>query len=212
MIPSAGISDSIHFFTHYINQTLLSWLLVRVSHTSLIQRSYPLVMETVSSLNCLICTETIPPTENHLLTWCGHFWCRACVNKGFSAACEVEDLYPPRCCQQINFTQARHLLDEEVAALYAQKRIEYSSGSRLYCHNVTCQRFLQPNPTGQYNVPCPKCELDTCTRCRSKGHEGGCPSDPEHEIFMHAVAEAGYRQCGNCKRMIEKVSGCNHIV
>lgn len=160
---------------------------------------------------CLICTEKFPYAADHLVTWCGHVWCKACVNRRVRAACENEELYPPKCCQQIEFGQVRGLLDEDLLILYTRKHDEYSSTTRLYCHNITCQEFLQPGSTDLNKVHCSKCGLDTCSRCNRKAHDGVCPSDLEHETFIEAVSRAGFQQCSTCKCTVEKVTGCDHI-
>lgn len=161
---------------------------------------------------CIVCTENISSSDGHLVTWCGHIWCRLCVNKRFIAACHEEGSFPPRCCNEIDFHQAQPLLDDEVAVLFIQKDREYRSIERLYCHDVRCQQLIQLSPIRHGKVHCEKCGLDTCTRCKGNAHDGICPKDPAHEDFMEAVAQAGFQQCSKCSRVIEKVSGCNHIV
>lgn len=161
---------------------------------------------------CLICTENIPYRDSHLLTWCGHIWCKACVNRRVQVACENEEMYPPTCCRKIELNQVRGLLEDDLLSLYTQKQDEYSSATRLYCHNITCQEFLQPDLANRNQAHCSKCGLDTCSRCKSKAHDGTCPSDLEHQTFVEAALRAGFQQCSTCRFTVEKVAGCNHIM
>lgn len=170
------------------------------------------VITNYRALACTVCTETIPPKDRHLLTQCFHIWCKACVNNRFAVACRQESSFPPRCCEEIDYSQARPLLEGELAALFVEKAREYRSFERLYCHNVQCQKVIQLGKTSHKSIHCEKCGLDTCAHCARKAHENACSEDPDLVSFLQAVTQAGFQQCSRCKTFIEKSLGCNHIV
>lgn len=171
----------------------------------------PATMSSKDDKTCLICIATIPSTAESFQTSCGHTWCKGCLSQGVAIACQQEDSFPPKCCTEITVEQARKFLDKQLLNLFLVKKIEYGTRERLYCHNPACQRFLQQAEASRLDIKCPKCNLSTCGTCKAKAHQGYCRANEDDQSFRAAVAQAGYQQCSSCKRVIEKVAGCNHI-
>ena len=75
------------------------------------------------------------------------------------------------------------------------------------CPSEKCEQgILELNSDGE-PITCNKCQNTFCSKCFFVVHEGDCDKN-ELEFFENNLH---YRQCSNCKNVIEKNQGCNHI-
>lgn len=159
--------------------------------------------------HCLICTDSIDIQSLSFLANCGHRWCQECLEQRIDLACREEHSFPPRCCFEITLEDVQLFLPPDLFDRFYRRRQELGTADRLYCHKTTCQQLL---PRSAEKIQCWECGSWTCALCKEAGHEGPCPVVPAEEEFKAAAAEAGYQQCRKCKRMVEKTSGCHHMV
>lgn len=161
--------------------------------------------------NCVVCGHQVEGLSI-MTAPCGHTYCVKCVNKLFDCAAEDEFSFPPKCCGQI-ITQenAERFLSPDIYRKFQERSEEFSTTNRTYCSDPKCVTFISSNATVGGKAQCPACQKLTCTACKAEAHEGDCTDDPVVQSFMTAAAEAGFQQCGECKRMIERTQGCNHI-
>ena len=160
---------------------------------------------------CVACQE-----EKHsfdiLEAPCGHSYCRACINGLFQGALIDESLFPPRCCRQVILLSSRtEFFDEKFIKLFDAKSIEYSTPNRTYCRG--CETFMEPRYITQDVGICPSCQLRTCVLCKAIAHEDGeCPMDSAYQSVLSLASEKRWKICYSCKKMVERIEGCNHIM
>lgn len=160
---------------------------------------------------CAVCGDEEAET-NMMTAPCSDTYWGGCVNGLFERAQKQELNFPPKCCgQTIAIEDAELLLSSETYHKFQRKFEEFSTTNRTYCFDLECATFLPSKAVEDNKAKCPACEKLTCTACESAAHEGDCREDPAVESFLTTAAEAGFRQCRECKRMIELVSGCYHI-
>ena len=161
--------------------------------------------------DCVVCGYEVEELSI-MIAPCGHTYCGKCVDKLFDRAAVDESSFPPKCCGQI-ITQenVERFLSSDIYKRFQEKSEEFSTTNRTYCSDPKCVTFISSNATIGNKAKCPACQKLTCTVCNAEAHEGDCSEDPVVQSFMTAAAEAGFQQCGECKRVIERTQGCNHI-
>lgn len=160
--------------------------------------------------SCVICTDEF--SERHLITApCGDHYCKTCTGQLYNLAMKDESLFPPRCCRQpIPLRIATPLLTAAQVQIFLEKRVEFNTQNRTYCHNTTCGAFVAPDNISGEKALC-TCGALTCIVCKAAAHEDDCPEDPAYAALMAFAAAEGYQTCQQCKRLVELSIGCNHI-
>ena len=160
---------------------------------------------------CVICRDE-KPTGDTITAPCDHNYCTACINELFQFASRDESLWPASCCQkEIPLAHACRYLEHDICKHYEQQSKEFSSIDRTYCCNTACLIFMPSKCIDGDRATCASCHSKTCIICKSGAHDGDCPDDPAVQSLMETAAKEGFRQCFNCKRMIELTLGCFHI-
>lgn len=162
---------------------------------------------------CVVCLETVHPADLVTLP-CGDHYCRQCLNDRFDSAALNEGDFPPACAHgPIELTSVRTSLLRSVVRAYEAIQEEFSTPNRVYCHVSTCSAWIPPDRISVNAANCPACNKATCAYCKAKLHaRGECPDDPEVRSLMTTAQEEGYQQCSQCRRLIERTEGCNHIM
>lgn len=160
--------------------------------------------------DCVICADEFP--ARHLITApCGDYYCKNCTGRLYDLAMKDESLFPPRCCgKPIPLGIATPVLTAAQVQKFHEKRIEYNTQNRTYCHDTTCGAFVAPEKISGEKAMC-TCGTMTCTVCKSAAHEDDCPKDPAYTSFVALAAAKGYQKCQQCKRLVELSLGCNHM-
>ena len=152
---------------------------------------------------------------------CEHKGCRDCVQKLFETSIDNEDLFPPRCCDKtkpVTLEACNRFLKPAAVAQFKKKEIEYSTpaSERIYCYNEPCSAFIPPTSyvveEGIWWAKCAECHLTTCTTCKQRWHfASDCRQDPALQQLMELASTKEWKQCTNCRSMIEMTYGCNHM-
>ncbi|CAF9910243.1 MAG: hypothetical protein ALECFALPRED_006435 [Alectoria fallacina] len=160
--------------------------------------------------NCVICMDEF--SARHLITApCGDHYCKTCIGQLYNLAMKDESLFPPRCCRQpIPLGIATPLLTVAQVQKFLEKRVEFNTPNRTYCHDTTCGAFIAPDNISGEKAMC-TCGALTCTVCKAAAHEDDCPEDPAYASLMASAAAEGYQTCQQCKRLVELSIGCNHM-
>ena len=160
--------------------------------------------------SCVICSDKF--RARHLITApCGHHYCKACIGQLYNLAMKDESLFPPRCCRQpIPLGIARRMLTSGQEQKFLEKRVEFSTPNRTYCHDTSCLAFIRPDNISGEKARC-TCGALTCVVCKAAAHEGDCPKDPAYASLMGFARAQGYQTCQQCKRLVELAVGCNHM-
>ena len=159
---------------------------------------------------CVICTDEFP-ARHLIIAPCGDRYCKTCTGQLYDLAMADESLFPPRCCRQpIPLEIATPLLTAAQVQEFLEKRVEYNTPNRTYCHDTTCGAFVAPDSVSGEKAMC-ACGALTCTVCKAAAHEDDCPEDPAYALLMTFAAAEGYQTCKQCKRLVELSIGCNHM-
>lgn len=148
---------------------------------------------------------------------CGHDYCGQCMVNLLELAVVDESLFPPRCCKtEIPLDIMEPFLTSRQIRTFNEKKVEFGTPNRTYCHDVTCSAFIPPDLLSdilpEQVVTCGKCGKQTCTMCKGAGHElEDCPDDTATQEVIHLAQEKGWQRCFSCGRMVELYQGCNHI-
>ncbi|KAI9774090.1 MAG: hypothetical protein M1840_005183 [Geoglossum simile] len=161
--------------------------------------------------DCTACTDRYPASDL-VHTHCAHYYCTKCIASLFEIAAKDESRFPPKCCgKPISLDIAKRSLTFDQISSFNKKSIEYSTPNRTYCSKEGCYAFIEPAFIKGDTATCEKCLQKTCVDCKCKSHEGKCPEDAGLESLVKKAAEKGWQRCFKCKRMVERVSGCNHM-
>lgn len=164
---------------------------------------------------CAICMGSTTPRKS-IHRQCGHRVCQRCISHVFTEVSKNRELFPPKCCKEIESNEVRHFLSPELAKTYEAKRIEYTTPNPTYCHVNKCSAFLPPSVIwAEYKVgQCPekKCAQWTCTMCKQRSHGWNpCPEDKELRRTKRLAKKEGWRNCPRCNELIARTYGCNQM-
>lgn len=165
-----------------------------------------------SAAPCVVCgkpAEVTPP--------CSHGYCWDCLTDLIRHGCEDGQRWPPRCCgYRVNLdnpeVQAR--LPPDVVRLVAEKRVYYPTRGKLFCCDSKCRKYIPPHEVDEFtNIGfCEGCTGGTCALCRRHPHIGNCRVDFQQKAMEKYLAYMGWKRCEQCGRVVDRVSGCNHVV
>ena len=165
----------------------------------------------VELVTCVACTERWLKSYTYSAP-CRHRYCPECLTVLFDNATKDESMYPPRCCEQvIPLASVRSIISTELADTFADKAEEYETLDRTYCVNPSCGRFIPPSVMSHNHAGCHKCGTSTCARCKKKYHAGHCLPDHNMDKLLKLAKEKKWQSCSNCRRLVEKRSGCDHM-
>ncbi|KAI1457900.1 hypothetical protein F4805DRAFT_467167 [Annulohypoxylon moriforme] len=143
---------------------------------------------------------------------CEHEFCQICLDRLFQVASENELQFPPRCCrQEIPLEPNEKFLSPWVIRHFRVKAAEFTDPKRTYCHRPTCSAFIPAFLCKSNLAQCQVCFARTCTFCKGKYHNGDCPFDKGLLQVLKLAKKEGWRQCPECKTMIERNNGCEHM-
>jgi len=195
-----------------------------VSHQACHSHQDPLAagqkVATITTVECLTCTVDAPSNEAAHLP-CGHDMCHDCLKRLFELSTKDEQLMPPRCCTAtpIALHHVANLFDNDFKARWNEKQQEFSTQNRMYCPKRGCGRWIKPHRiqddprTGRRKGYCRFCDMEVCGRCNLEWHGSSkCAVDKKaDEAFARMANMEGWKECYNCKAMVELRDGCSHM-
>jgi len=160
---------------------------------------------------CCVCFET----RYCVSAPCGDTYCHVCLGAIFQNATVDEELFPPRCHkQEIPLFLVQPFMSKEDITRFKQKREEFKTRNRTYCHNTDCGRFI---PTAYIDEEsdcalCGSCGKMTCVNCKKTYHGiADCPEDKDLTATLQLAAQEGWQRCRECHRLVMKAFGCQRI-
>ena len=95
---------------------------------------------------------------------------------------------------------------------------ENNSDEITFCPTAGCNYMCYYDKT-EYHLNCPLCKKNYCLNCKTEWHTNKTCEEYQREKkesdvdaqFENYVKGSKLKQCPNCKRWVEKISGCNHI-
>jgi len=189
--------------------------------------------------SCGICLEAKYPSEFFDKMVCSHRFCSTCIVLHIHSKLQ-ENSVPihcpePNCSEHLiplNFEVIlpNHAIEKWNSAL-AEAEIPVSH--RYYCPFNDCSALLFKDvpevgsstataAVGFKKSECPECRRLFCGQCSVPWHEGlDCselkklsPSEKEKDdlILFKLAKEKEWQRCARCRQIVEKTSGCRHIV
>ena len=147
---------------------------------------------------------------------CSHFYCNDCLLTMVTMFLKGESP-PPKCCNQlISGPGMKTAIGSTVDQKLKEKLIEFNDPDKTYCSNERCSRYIVfkrsflSRLTTRRIYTC-VCGFRTCRKCKSSAHSGLClhPWDAAFE-WMKMISR--WQDCFNCGRVIERISGCTHMM
>ena len=175
-------------------------------------------------VTCPICYDEVSHPEQ---LGCGHVYCSGCLRHYLASAPETKT-FPlvclgdeAACKMPISLPLIRRFMTPQAfqALVEAAFRsyLDQHSQELKYCTTPDCQQIYRHSPEMRV-LQCPSCFSSICSACDEEAHEGvTCQERRDQKnpsvqdrLFNEWANEHGKR-CPECKSVIEKTEGCNHI-
>ncbi|KAK3343438.1 hypothetical protein B0T25DRAFT_508249 [Lasiosphaeria hispida] len=162
---------------------------------------------------CVACGDKFRSFHVVTCSACPHEYCQECLESLFRASFSDETLFPPKCCGAALPLEACYVaLPSAVVAEFQEKKVEFETPNRTYCHRPACSTFVPPQSVRGDVATCVKCWHQTCAICKGSSHVGSdCPHDPAVQEMARLAAEQGWQKCFQCARFVELDTGCYHM-
>jgi len=194
----------------------------------------PLVKE-----QCSICLEAKYPSEFFGGMVCSHRFCSTCMVLHIRSKLQEKMVTihcpEPSCSEYLSPQQCQLILPKQTLEEWCLALVEEEipSSQRFYCPFKDCSALLLRDvpevgsSTGAAAVvikesECPECNRLFCAQCSVPWHAGlDCsdleklsPSEREGDdlLLLKLAKEKDWQQCGKCGRIVEKTSGCCHMI
>ncbi|EGG18384.1 hypothetical protein DFA_03878 [Cavenderia fasciculata] len=175
-------------------------------------------------MSCIICLRASIPTEDSIhFKPCQHLICVECGNNLFK-----RNIYNNKSlqCPSLKCKSKLDLIKDESKIIQSIGKVEYEKivFFKLYpsrvIHCFKCdKKFINPINNMNLNVSCDHCKQSICTNCISIPHPGtSCQNNQlsmksENEKKTNEIVKSIKRCPGlNCGILVEKISGCQHVV
>ncbi|KAL1720039.1 hypothetical protein EV715DRAFT_197704 [Schizophyllum commune] len=140
---------------------------------------------------------------------CGHVYCTTCAKHLLSSATENKT-FPLFC---IGEDATCGLFDAAFAT-----HMERTADQLKYCRTAACGQVYSTTGDRRF-LTCPSCFATVCTGCNEGAHVGWtCEENApdvrrkhDEELNDALIAEQNYKRCPNCRVLVEKTEGCNHM-
>lgn len=171
----------------------------------------------VAHRTCSLCCIDTPVNDIATLP-CKHQCCRGCIDKLFAASVAYEALFPPRCCSRrsISLSLARPFLQPTTLERYEKQapELQTSPHKRVYCSRPACSTWIPPTTFSGDVAACPRpdCDAETCIKCKGEAHgETECREDEATRSLLALAEDKKWKRCPRCRRVVERVDGCEDM-
>lgn len=191
------------------------------------------VPDQVEKFRCDVCMNDTPLKDAVKLGQCHNRYCATCTSSYLNITVLNSRSFPIRCpdtsCgEQLDTWKCADFLDkrgveggEKLRTLALLKTI-----SKLaYCSNPRCNTPFDYIKDDDGNaaegatkkicthVTCPLCKVKTCVMCNTQFHEGlTCDEAKLNDPLNELKRERQWKHCPECKTLIERTVGCDHMV
>lgn len=179
--------------------------------------SYPNSIQKIKP-PCLIC-QTPLTTDSIYLDSCSHFFCKPCLFEYLKIRIQESQVLTMPCPNDQCKSQ---ILDSEIekiasSALYT-KYLRFKKVQELnkqpfigWCPKPDCDGY-DIGSLKRSKLECNVCKYEYCFYCGEAWHRSiKCKFSKDNEIDNWAK-ENGIKYCPNCKRKVEKLAGCEHLI
>lgn len=133
-------------------------------------------------------------------------------------ALQNPEMFPLRCCsQEVPPYQVASRMNAQLGRIYISRVAEHAlpPAERWYCPNTTCGRWIAPKhiKEGSKLQKCPCCRTRICSSCQDLAHGNrDCANDPDLAQVLEVARRHRWQRCYNCRILVMKKEGCNHII
>ena len=160
---------------------------------------------------CEICQECCNEINMICDEKCNNCCCRQCFIQHLAVRIDEGD-HPLAClfCKRhFDDSEITQYLDDFQSSTLQKNlinRIFAGIPNSFHCPMPDCQYFAEVVPPNTL-FNCPLCDVDFCTACHSKWHQGQC----ENKVLAVDDKVTCQQRCPKCTHGVEKRDGCNHI-
>lgn len=189
--------------------------------------------------SCSICLEAKNPSEIFESIACSHRFCSTCIVLHICSKLQESMVTihcpEPSCREQLSPQQCQLILPKQTLEEWclALAEADIPSSQRFYCPFNDCSALLLkdvPEEGSSRGVAavsiksseCPECKRLFCAQCRVPWHAGlDCadleklsPSEKDKDDLMlfRLAKEKEWQRCEKCGQVVEKTSGCCHMI
>jgi len=174
---------------------------------------------------CPICYDEVSHPEE---LGCGHIYCSGCLRNYLASAPETKT-FPLVCLGEetacktpISLPLIRRFMTPQAfqALVEAAFRsyLDQHSQELKYCKTPDCQQIYRHSPETRI-LQCPSCFSTICSTCDDEAHEGMTCDERrdqkntllQERLFNGWADQHGTNRCPQCRSVIEKNGGCNHM-
>eukprot|EP01084_Bolivina_argentea_P083599 151366_1 len=186
--------------------------------------SNPFVFANLNDFDCMICLESKSAEYRHIISNCGHTFCRDCLrghilnyNKP-----ELPDCPLPKCTAKMADHIDIQVLITEKEYRQLHEKIDKVCISKLkylkQCLTPDCKYAIELIDGIRLN--CPVCKKNWCTECQVEWHSGITCGDYKKQEMDKEIKEYNkwkesksdvIKACPSCHNDVEKNGGCNHM-
>ncbi|XP_039438340.1 ranBP-type and C3HC4-type zinc finger-containing protein 1-like [Culex pipiens pallens] len=185
------------------------------------------------SSKCPICDDDVPINGGVILRDCCHIFCEECLINTIKATLDenVEVQCPAfvddgqqRCSTIVQEREIKSLLKTEEYEKFEQRCLEVAEGSftsSVHCLTPNCKGWVVLDGNVE-SFRCPICSVENCLSCKMIHVDKSCEEyraeikrNGEEELSESAIKVLLENReavlCPNCKRLIIKNGGCDHM-
>jgi post-segregation antitoxin (ccd killing protein) len=185
-------------------------------------QSLTISISTAQASDCIVCWTEATDALN---TTCGHVYCKDCFASQVTSASERD--FPIHCegaesqCQHIfSLEELKTMLSATMFESLLRASFDIYVRTRpqefQHCPTPDCPQVYRLSNSGDTFL-CSTCLTSVCTTCNVLSHDGlTCEeykdiSSEGTKAFQRWTRENDARPCPNCRILIEKAEGCNHM-
>ena len=170
---------------------------------------------------CSVCNEEFIVNENNKVSKCGHSFCEQCWYNFLSIKINENKLPSIKCMdyecnEKINDEFIFNLLnfDDDLIRKYKLYKFELNilqDPNKKLCPHPNCNSYMELKDIKNKYVSCEN-KHKFCFLCLNPPH-GDIPCEKSIDIDLKEYAQNNFvKKCPHCGIIIEKKSGCNHII
>lgn len=176
----------------------------------------------------ICCDDEVPPGELFIFDTCEHQYCRECLQGYFSNLVTERKVLNitcpyPGCKTMIEYHQVQSVVTEELFQKYEESTFLAALNTDptvKWCPRPGCGNAIIGDPENPRCVCTERnCLYEFCFLCSEPWHrDATCEQYQQWKVDNGLVdtkftnwAKKNTKKCPQCKTMIEKIAGCNHM-
>jgi E3 ubiquitin-protein ligase RNF19A len=167
---------------------------------------------------CEICYMEYP-SESVISLPCGHMFCVTCIDGYLCLEIKEARVLQIKCCQ----VDCEFVFDPEIIAsivspsqyekylTFKRNKLTELDPDSKWCPNPKCGQVVKRENSDSNYMKCADCGTEICYECNEPWHPKVTCEKATDESYEAWARGKNIQKCPNCKRRVEKDSGCNHM-